>query len=200
MNFLMLQVCYLDLLFSAAVVSSAIGLVWWRGSLTASRKIHDALLENVIKSPMFFFDKTPLGRIMGRCELLVRVGATTTYRAFGLFELRAGKPPYCLIFRSGETVTLVSPKTYIICVCSSIIRFKLHVCVLFWHRFSKDLSSVDNSLPLNIRRQVHCVMVITMSVIVIMTSLPQMLVVFVLLMTLYFYLKVAASVICSSDV
>ena len=62
------------------------------------------------------------------------------------------------------------------------------------------MSSIDNDLPHSIRRQVHCVMVITVSVIVIMTSLPQMLVVFVLLMTLYFYLKVAASVICSSDV
>ena len=62
-----LQASHLDLLFSA-VVSSAIGLVWWRGSLTASRKIHDALLENVIKAQMLFFDKTPLGRIMGRCE------------------------------------------------------------------------------------------------------------------------------------
>ena len=66
--------------------------------------------------------------------------------------------------------------------------------MLVWYRFTKDLGSVDNSLPLNIRRQVHCVMVITVSVIVVMTSLPQMLVVFVLLMTLYFYLKVTAGV------
>ena len=58
---------HLNLLF-AAIVSSAIGLVWSHGWLTASRKIHDALLENVIKAQMLFFDKTPLGRIMGRCE------------------------------------------------------------------------------------------------------------------------------------
>ena len=56
------------------------------------------------------------------------------------------------------------------------------------------MSSIDNDLPHSIHRQVHCVLAITVSIIVIMTSLPQMLVVFVLLMTLYFYLKVTAGV------
>ena len=65
-----LRFIYLNVSFSA-VASSAIGLVWSHGSLTASRQIHDALLENVIKAPMFFFDKTPLGRIMGRCECMM---------------------------------------------------------------------------------------------------------------------------------
>ena len=60
------------------------------------------------------------------------------------------------------------------------------------------MSSIDNDLPHSIRRQVHCVLAITVSVIVIMTSLPQMLVVFVLLMTLYFYLKVITGIyVCS---
>lgn len=36
------------------------------GSLRSAKKLHAALLYNVLRSPMSFFDTTPLGRIVNR--------------------------------------------------------------------------------------------------------------------------------------
>ena len=108
------QVWHLDVFFSA-IVSSAIGLVWSRGSLTASRKIHDTLLENVIKAPIGFFDNTPLGRIMGRCEWWVRarVSTTTVVRiCLVLWSLLLRRKVASRPF-DGGTVTRMSPDLHV---------------------------------------------------------------------------------------
>lgn len=52
--------------FSQAVFILAACFVQAFGSVLASRKLHNALLINVLHSPMTFFEITPLGRIVNR--------------------------------------------------------------------------------------------------------------------------------------
>ena len=83
---------------SVRVVSTVTGIMLLAGSvaygaLQASRRLHEALLSNVLKCPMSFFDTTPLGRIINRFSkdvdtmdaelrmfIQVRVGRTRTDR------------------------------------------------------------------------------------------------------------------------
>jgi ABC-type multidrug transport system fused ATPase/permease subunit len=48
--------------FSILVLSVTLSIT----TLAGSRKLHRALLDRVLKSPMEFFDTTPLGRIVNR--------------------------------------------------------------------------------------------------------------------------------------
>lgn len=49
---------------AAAVLFGAYAMA--RGSINSSRVLHKLLLENIMRSPMQFFDTTPLGRVVNR--------------------------------------------------------------------------------------------------------------------------------------
>ncbi|KAJ1882836.1 hypothetical protein LPJ57_000651 [Coemansia sp. RSA 486] len=53
-------------LLGASMSSLQSLLLWTRCSIQASSKIHENLLVSVLRSPMSFFDVTPLGRILNR--------------------------------------------------------------------------------------------------------------------------------------
>ena len=49
-----------------AVFILAASLAMVTGGIYASRKLHDGMLENILRSPMAFFETTPLGRVLNR--------------------------------------------------------------------------------------------------------------------------------------
>ncbi|KAJ2260833.1 hypothetical protein GGI01_002727 [Coemansia sp. RSA 376] len=53
-------------LLGASMSSLQSFLLWTRCSIRASKKIHENMLRGVLRSPMSFFDVTPLGRILNR--------------------------------------------------------------------------------------------------------------------------------------
>ncbi|KAJ2832598.1 hypothetical protein GGI24_001173 [Coemansia furcata] len=53
-------------LLGASMSSLQSLLLWTRCSIRASKKIHENMLRGVLRSPMAFFDVTPLGRILNR--------------------------------------------------------------------------------------------------------------------------------------
>ena len=65
------QFCWLGiLLFCTALVKDkliilAIAFLEFMG-LTAAKRLHNSMISSIIKAPMRFFDKTPLGRIINR--------------------------------------------------------------------------------------------------------------------------------------
>ncbi|KAJ2520559.1 hypothetical protein H4217_001964 [Coemansia sp. RSA 1939] len=53
-------------LLGASMSSLQSLVLWTKCSIRASRKIHENMLRGVLRSPMAFFDVTPLGRILNR--------------------------------------------------------------------------------------------------------------------------------------
>ena len=54
------------------------------GGIIGSRRLHDGMLHNILRSPMSFFDTTPLGRILNRFSKVI-VLIISTYVYFLLF-------------------------------------------------------------------------------------------------------------------
>ncbi|KAJ2595812.1 hypothetical protein H4R99_005195 [Coemansia sp. RSA 1722] len=68
---------YLSIYGLLGILSAALSLLqsfllWAKCTLRASTKLHDSLLGGVLRSPMSFFDVTPLGRILNRFSSDVR--------------------------------------------------------------------------------------------------------------------------------
>ncbi|KAK0424582.1 hypothetical protein QR680_008734 [Steinernema hermaphroditum] len=57
---------YIGLAAGEALFDCLMKVLFAMGTLQASKTLHDALLKNVLRLPMSFFDTTPLGRILNR--------------------------------------------------------------------------------------------------------------------------------------
>lgn len=57
---------FLDNIFSTGAVIMVYTLLATYKMVDASRKLHNAMLDNVMRAPMSFFDTTPTGRIVNR--------------------------------------------------------------------------------------------------------------------------------------
>ena len=109
--------CY----FSAVFVLSYVGLFVSR-SISASHILHQKMVHSIVRSPMSFFDLTPIGRII--------------------------------------------------------------------NRFSADIDTVDNVLPLTVEMWLDCVFAVVATLIVICYSTPIFLVTILPLAVVYFFVQV----------
>ncbi|KAK9322975.1 P-loop containing nucleoside triphosphate hydrolase protein [Lipomyces orientalis] len=84
-------------------------VLWIFCTIEAAKKLHDRMLRHVIRSPMSFFDTTPLGRIINRFtadvnrvdEVLARVFTnffTNTFKVlFSIFVISSANPAFILL-------------------------------------------------------------------------------------------------------
>ena len=61
-----IELIFHDNIFSTGAVIMVYTLLATYKMVDASRKLHNAMLDNVMRAPMSFFDTTPTGRIVNR--------------------------------------------------------------------------------------------------------------------------------------
>ncbi|EGW33918.1 uncharacterized protein SPAPADRAFT_148152 [Spathaspora passalidarum NRRL Y-27907] len=126
---------------SAAIMTVARGSVMmlWLG-MNASRKIHDGMAERVVYSPMVFFERTPIGRIMNRFTNDINKiddGIPQVFQGFIAQSVRT-------IFTLG-VVSYVIPLYIIIISVLSIIYIYYEIYYVSISRELKRLVSVSRS-------------------------------------------------------
>lgn len=60
------NVIYVNRFFFSGIFTIFASLALYVGNIYAGRALHDHLVNNVLASPMMFFDTTPTGRILNR--------------------------------------------------------------------------------------------------------------------------------------
>lgn len=52
--------------FVLAIPATLVDVIPWLGAIKGSTVMHNNMLYNILRSPMLFFESTPLGRIVSR--------------------------------------------------------------------------------------------------------------------------------------
>ena len=106
--------CYLGV-YAGLGVSQAVFVLIGALSLAlagifASRKLHTKLLSNVLRSPMSFFDTTPLGRVLNRFSKDIYVIDEVVPRSISMFLMTSFSVLNTLV------VIMVATPTFIIVI------------------------------------------------------------------------------------
>ncbi|CCD69453.1 ABC-type glutathione-S-conjugate transporter [Caenorhabditis elegans] len=101
----------------------AASIIMALGMVCASRLLHATLLENIMRSPMAFFDVTPLGRILNRFGKDMDVVDERLPDNIGDFLLTFSELVACVVFTSYATPFAIFPIVLIAIGCFAILRF-----------------------------------------------------------------------------
>lgn len=91
-------------------------------SFFASRSLHSSMLNNILHSPMAFFDTTPLGRILNRFSKDVNIIDETIPRSIRSFLMTV-----FMVFSTIIVITIATPIFLAVIVPMSLIYLMVQV-------------------------------------------------------------------------
>uniref|UniRef100_A0AC35G8N1 ABC transmembrane type-1 domain-containing protein n=1 Tax=Panagrolaimus sp. PS1159 TaxID=55785 RepID=A0AC35G8N1_9BILA len=154
--------------FSVCIASILMAL----GMVIASRILHEAMLTNILRSPMSFFDVTPLGRILNRFG-----------KDIAVTDLQL---PASLINMIGMLVQGIFILSVPIIVTPSIL-FGL-IPVIFGYFLLLDVEGLDAAIPRSLMSFVRTAIASLEIIAVIAFATPMFIICFVILAIIYMFI------------
>jgi ATP-binding cassette, subfamily C (CFTR/MRP), member 1 len=122
---------------SAALVVIQTLLLWIFCSIEASRKLHDRMAYAIFRSPMSFFDTTPIGRILNRFSSDIYRVDEVIARTFNMLFVNTG--------RAFFTIGVIAASTPIILVVVLPLGLVYIVYQKYYLRTSRELKRLDST-------------------------------------------------------
>ena len=154
---------FFDILFLALFVLFY-ALISTASMVRASSKLHKYMLYNILRSPMSFFDMTPIGRILNQFS-----------RYVWIFSI------YLSLVLSGNLQHSM-PGLKRIPLCTTFIGLNILHC--------RDIETIDNILPNLLRSWINNFFLVISTIVVISYSTPVFLSVVIPLGLLYNFIQV----------
>ncbi|KHN70623.1 Multidrug resistance-associated protein 1 [Toxocara canis] len=126
------------------------------GMVHASRSLHEGIVRNILRSPMHFFDVTPIGRILNRFGKDVNIVDTELPESVGEFLCSVQE----VIVTLAIIVAILPQTLWPFCICAVIFSLFL------------DVEVVDTSLPHCSRSFIATALNVLVTVVVILYATP----------------------------
>ncbi|KAK5077011.1 ATP-binding cassette glutathione S-conjugate transporter ycf1 [Lithohypha guttulata] len=124
----------------AALVVVQTLLLWIFCSIEASRKLHDRMAYAIFRSPMVFFETTPVGRILNRFSSDVYRVDEVIARTFNMLFVNTGRAMFTL-----GVIAFTTPIFLVLVIPLGIVYFVYQKYYLRTSRELKRLDSVSRS-------------------------------------------------------
>ncbi|EXJ72334.1 uncharacterized protein A1O5_04838 [Cladophialophora psammophila CBS 110553] len=111
-------------------------LLWIFCSIEASRKLHDRMAYAIFRSPMSFFDTTPVGRILNRFSSDIYRVDEVIARTFNMLFVNTGRALF--------TIGVIAASTPIFLVLAVPLGFVYIMYQKYYLRTSRELKRLDS--------------------------------------------------------
>ena len=93
--------------------------------VTASRVLHNAMLSNIMRAPMEFFDTTPIGRILNRTSRDVETVDNTLPQL-----IRSFMSTFFTVVSTVIVISYTTPTFLIVIIPLGIMYYFIQVCLI----------------------------------------------------------------------
>ena len=133
-------IIYLSLIIFTCLVNLVRGFFAYSRFQKASRVFHEALVKNVLRAPMAFFDTTPLGRILNRFSRDIdQIDVVLPPTVITFFQLIISVFAYIVVIATGQQIMLA------LLVPGGVIYYYILKRFIRTNRETKRLDSVFKS-------------------------------------------------------